>query len=149
MGRITPNFTLVVPTLGVHVAKSFDFKIAGVNDLISKFKEMGPEMLQAGAASMYRSAEDVMTTSKEVYVPIDTGALKSSGTVQMEIKDEDVIVTLGYGSAAAPYAVFVHEINKHYRGGRQWKYLETPLKAKTGDIERALRNDLTAKARAL
>lgn len=28
----------------------------------------------------------------------------------------------------ANYAVFVHEINKNYRNGKQWKYLERPAR---------------------
>lgn len=91
--------------------------------------------------AMNEEAEITMTRSKEDYVPVDTGNLRSSGQVETEIQGESVTTRLGYGGAAADYAVYVHEINKNYRNGKQWKYLETPLKE---DLPRI--NDGIAKA---
>ncbi len=88
------------------------------------YKEIGKEMYQFG--------EQVMGESKAVYCPVDTGLLRSTGRVGFPEKQGNfLIVTLSYGSAACNYAVHVHETNKHYRNGKQWKYLETPLKAAT------------------
>jgi hypothetical protein len=46
-------------------------------------------------------------------------------TVQTRQDGPVIETTLGY---SAEYAVHVHEINKNYRHGKVWKYLETPLK---------------------
>lgn len=91
--------------------------------------------------AMNEEAEITMTRSKEDYVPVDTGNLRSSGQVETEIQGESVTTQLGFGGAAADYAIYVHEINKNYRNGKQWKYLETPLKE---DLPRI--NDGIAKA---
>ena len=61
-------------------------------------------------------------------VPVDTGALRASGHVQLPvIRGKKVAVVLGYGGAAAPYAVFVHEKQARHNPPTQWKYLEQPL----------------------
>jgi len=78
--------------------------------------------------AMNEQAERTMTRSKNDYCPVDTGALRASGQVDTEAQGSVVTSELGYGGESAPYAIYVHEINKNYRGGKQWKYLETPLK---------------------
>jgi hypothetical protein len=105
-------------------------------------KALGAKALPTAAGSLYRSAEKVMNISKSQYVPVDTGALMGTGHVEPPNTDDaEVVVQLGYGGPAAPYAIFVHEMNKHYHNGRQWKYLETPLNAALSDIEQALVDD--------
>ena len=44
---------------------------------------------------------------------------------------------VGYTAA---YAVHVHEINKNYRNGKEWKYLETPTRqlANSGELGRII-----------
>lgn len=73
--------------------------------------------------SLEKAAKDIMLISKSQYVPIDTGALMASGRV---VKKGDRVEMM-YGGPPH-YAVWVHEINKNYRNGRQWKYLETPAR---------------------
>ena len=82
-----------------------------------------------------------MTRSKSEFCPIDTGALRASGTVTPSISGTNVEVKLTYGGAAAPYAVFVHEINNNYKGGKSWKFLSIPLQEALPDIINGLRDD--------
>lgn len=124
--------------------------IKGGAALRSKLNQLGPLAVKVGMASLYRSAEAVMTESKENYVPIDTGALKSTGNVQ--IVDEGASggkVALGYGGPAAPYAVYVHEMNKNYKSGKTWKYLQTPLQMYEPQIAVNLANDVNAALKGL
>jgi len=60
-------------------------------------------------------------------------------------RGSDVTVTLHAGGPSAPYAVAVHETNKNYHHGRQWKYLETPAKLSAGNVLKALKADLMRK----
>lgn len=119
------------------------FEIQGSQELARKLTALGPKAVKAASASLYRSAETIMTRSRDEFCPINTGALKSTGTVGLpEIDGSNVRVELGYGGPTVGYAIFVHEMNKNYNHGKQWKYLETPLKEGIPDIERNLNDDL-------
>lgn len=118
-------------------------------------------MIQHGAdasaqQALHRFAEEVIGDAKESYVPIRTGALAASGFVR---DDEGITpsVTFGFGGAAAPYAIAVHENPRSGKTGGhapdgstyksfartgQWKYLETPLKAHAPQVAEALRQAL-------
>lgn len=104
--------------------------------------KLASDAAPAVAGGMNTKAELTMTRSKADYVPIDTGALRSSGAVETTISGSIVETKLGYGGVAAAYAVHVHEINKNYRGGRQWKYLETPLKQDLPSYPQAIAESL-------
>jgi hypothetical protein len=118
-------------------------EIKGAKEFTRRIKKMGGDAPHIAGASLYQSAEAVMTRSREEFCPIKTGALKSTGHVQHpQINGADVTVALGYGGPAAPYAVVVHETNKHYNFDKQWKYLETPLKEALPAIQQKLKEDL-------
>lgn len=91
------------------------------------FSKVNGATLHDLQSALYMEAEAIMTASKQYYVPVDTGALRNSGTVNPpELKNGKVTVTLGYGGASAPYAAIVHEYPKSYGQGRS-KYLSQPL----------------------
>lgn len=80
------------------------FEMRGIDALVAKFQAL-KTIRQDIAAGAYLIAEEVMTLSKDVYVPVDTGTLKSSGFVRPpEITPESISVTIGYGGAARAYA---------------------------------------------
>lgn len=115
-----------------------EFSIAGVDELMAKLESLAGQSPIVVARSMNDSAEKTMARSKAEYCPVDTGALRSSGMVQTSINGPVVETKLGYGGAAQNYAVYVHEINKNYRGGRSWKYLEIPLKEDLSSYSEAM-----------
>jgi len=92
-------------------------------------------------AALYRQAQKIMADSKEHYVPVDLGALKSSGKVGRPVYEgRKVYVELSYGDAASAYALAVHEHPSKYSppswqgtvvqfspSGTGPKYLERPL----------------------
>ena len=61
-------------------------------------------------------------------VPVDTGALMSSGHVQQPVRKGDVVtITLGFGGPSVKYATFVHEVKANYkRPGSGVDYLRGP-----------------------
>lgn len=79
-----------------------------------------------------------MTAAKRDYVPVDTGALRNSGFVNLPVLTGFVglgvsggYVELGFGGPSAPYALLVHEdLTKRHRVG-QAKYLTIPVLAHT------------------
>ena len=77
--------------------------------------------------AVYRFAQIEMTEMKRL-VPVDTGALKGSGFVEQPVRTGNkVTLTLGFGGAAADYAIPVHEDLEAFHRVGQAKYVEQPL----------------------
>ena len=110
----------------------------------------GQKAAHASAASLYQSAEVIMTDSKENYVPVKTGNLRATGFVQLPEDDgHQITVTLSYGGPAVDYAVIVHEdLTAHHPHG-QAKYLSTPLEQRLGDVHNKLVADLNVVSKNL
>lgn len=83
------------------------------------------------AKAVFAEANSVLNESKKI-VPVDTGALKSSGRVEPpQITGGGVSVQITYGGAAAPYALIVHEDpDARHKSGKSYKYLEIPARAR-------------------
>jgi len=120
---------------------NLSFNLQGAEAFERRMDELARRATPTAAQSLMKSAERVMTRSKSEFCPIDTGSLRASGTVTPAISGTVVEVKLSYGGAAAPYAVYVHEINKNYRGGKSWKFLQIPLQEALPDIINGLRDD--------
>ena len=102
-------------------------RLRGSAALRRELKRRGSAAQKALARALFQEGEQIMGKSKRL-VPVDTGALRASGHVQLPvIRGKKVTVVLGYGGAAAPYAVFVHEKQARHNPPTQWKYLSTPL----------------------
>ena len=106
---------------------------------------LGAAAIPAAAKAFYQEAERIMTASKEI-VPVDTGALRASGHVQLpEVSALNVSVTLGYGGPAAPYSVYVHENTMaRHKEGQQAKFLERPMLEAAEGMEARLADVLRA-----
>lgn len=89
---------------------------------------------QAAARALYEEGQVIFNKSQEL-VPVETGALAGSGRVTLpSVNASSVEVEIGYGGAAAPYAIYVHErldLNHRYPGAKnaraQAKFLEQPV----------------------
>ncbi len=115
---------------------------------------------EAFGAALYQEANSVLADAIPI-TPVEFGALRRSGHVAPPVlAGPRVSVTLGFGGAAAPYAVYVHETpppsgghwaGPHYKGAlmiptrtarhappTQWKFLETPLKEHLRGMARRL-----------
>jgi hypothetical protein len=103
-----------------------------------RFIELSLRAPVALAEAVYAEANAIMATSLRL-CPIDTGALRSSGHVELpKIEGRGVTVEMGYGGAAAPYALIVHErMGVFHQPPTQAKYLEQPfLEASKGMADR-------------
>lgn len=106
-----------------------------------EIKELGRILNKYGARAkretmkhLFKEATGIMTVSKASFVPVDTGALRSTGYV----KPAQDFVELGYGGPAAPYALVVHEdLEAHHTVGSA-KYLERPFRDATRGLARRL-----------
>lgn len=100
-----------------------------------RMTKVGPVLERA----MFAEANTVLNESKRI-VPVATGNLRSSGKVENPVSTGSTTeVEITYGGAAAPYALYVHEIppnsggrwgtgNQH-ASGKSFKYLEIPVNA--------------------
>ena len=118
-------------------------QVTGLDKLLARLRREPRDIAQATAAALYVEAEQTIAEAKEL-TPVDTGALRSSGHVQVpEITDRGVTVALGFGGVAGGgndgvgYAVYVHEnLTAHHPVG-QAKFLEVPVnKRRTGFADR-------------
>lgn len=125
---------------------SVSFVLRGTNAMIAKMRRITLAFPLRAQMALLTEGEHIMTDSKRNYVPWDLGALATSGVVLPPVRVGKMItVHLVYGSAAAAYALAVHEhpsstspaswqgkaitwSQKKGGGRRGPKYLERPMK---------------------
>lgn len=101
--------------------------IVGFKELEKKLKKAGKDGIWMVARALYIEGEGMMGDSKQRYVPVDTGILRSTGHVTLPIvRGPTCEIILGYGGPAAKYAIVQHEADYEHRVGER-KYLETPV----------------------
>lgn len=100
--------------------------LSGFEELLQKLRQLGDRAPALVGAALYREAEAVMTESKKK-CPVDTGNLRDTGHVsEPENRGGHVVVTLGYGGPAAPYAIVQHEGDFQHTTGEK-KFLESAM----------------------
>lgn len=129
----------------------------GQDKMAAKLARLAREFPDRVGRALYQEAEAIMTISKRDHVPVDLGALKTSGHVERPKRHgQDISVSMVYGGPAAPYALAVHEHPSRHsppswrmaRGGdgrfravrfhpegHGPKYLEKPLRARAAGMK--------------
>ena len=84
-----------------------------------------------------REAAEQIFHRSQVLVPVDTGALKQSGFIDVHSKPGSVEAVIGYGEGGEPpYAILVHEIlDKHHDAPTGAKFLEQAGNEMARDIQ--------------
>lgn len=110
------------------MAKDYRLEVEGMNDLLEMLVKGGRNAVELSARYLYAHAVKVFAVS-QLEVPVDTGALRSSGFItQPFVFGNQVAISIVYGQAAAPYALWVHEIMEYYHEPpTKAKFLEDPL----------------------
>lgn len=121
----------------------FRVEVDGLDDLLKMLLVEGRELTREVGRTLYAEANDIFDRSQDI-VPIDTGALRSSGLVnQPEVNGEEVSVLIQYGGAAAPYAVIQHEnLEYFHEPPTQAKYLEQPMVERVEQFRAGIREVL-------
>lgn len=109
-------------------------QILGGDELNAALTRLANQLPEKTASALFEVAEEILTLAKEKYVPVDLGALRASGFVRFDNRFKEYTVKIGFGGAAAPYALIQHENMqyKHTTGGP--KYLERPVMERAGSI---------------
>src|SRR5690349_11810946 len=124
----------------------FQLSIEGSLEIRKALQELGNKAPLAVAAALTDEANDLINDAKQL-APVDTGTLRNSAHVEPPVPSGTTIeVVAGFGGAAAPYALAVHENPragktggvspsgkkyKHWASVGEWKFLETPFKQRT------------------
>lgn len=89
-------------------------------------------------------AEGIMTISKRDFVPVDLGALRSSGFVRQPQRGAGrlIRVELVYGGPAVTYAIDQHENETYSHTVGQAGYLRIPLMNAVPTLMRDMARDL-------
>lgn len=113
-------------------------EVKGLDELIQAFYSVGAEseVQQSFQQSLYEEANVVFARS-QMLVPVDTGALRSSGQVsQPKMDGKTAYVEISYGGPSASYALYVHESFDNHKEPTQRKYLEQPLNERAPFVAR-------------
>ncbi len=101
--------------------------VTGADVVIANLRAIAASMPQQIGRALREEAEIEMTEAKR-RTPVDTGALRASGHVEEpQVNGADVSVMLGFGGAAAPYALVVHDNIEAFHPVGQAKFLESTL----------------------
>lgn len=117
------------------------FELRGQREMQQRLRDLARRFPKATEDALYLEGEKIMTKSKQDYVPVDDGTLRSSGHVKKpERRGKEVSVRMVYGGSSAPYALTIHENPsvhdpptwrgvevKFHPDGRGPKYLQKPM----------------------
>ena len=104
----------------------------GLQGMLDTLKRLADKFPDYVGAALYQEAQIEMTEAKR-RTPVDTGRLRASGRVALPVREgRRISVTLSFGGAAAPYAIYVHEnLEANHAsppfGGGQAKFLESTI----------------------
>ncbi len=119
------------------MAEGIQVTVQGLSELMAKSAHAQEVIMKSLAKGVYREGELVMSRSKDEFVPVDLGALKSTGHVEEPvITGTTVTVEMGYGGPSGVatadgkdyvgYALYVHEDEGAHHEVGSSGYLEKP-----------------------
>lgn len=119
------------------------FEIKGLSEFKRKLSGYADKVGGALEGAAFEWGSRTLAVSKgggEGYVapivPVDTGALMSTGIVETPRREGNkVVVVLGYGGPSAKYASFVHEVAANYKRPNSGKdFLRLPTEHMRGKV---------------
>jgi len=102
-------------------------KMKGAKEARAALKQAKEQVGKAVARALYIAGNAVMTEAKQ-RAPIDTGVLRASGYVTLP-DSKSPKVEVGFGGAAAQYALEQHERTEFKHEVGEAKYLENAINA--------------------
>ena len=138
------------------MARAFTIKVTGAKKVLRRLGVLDRHTPKELGRAMVRVSEEVIGDAKEM-TPVDTGALRGSGHVQMpEETMFGMSVKMGFGGVAGAgentedvgYALPVHErMDVHHKVGGP-KYLERAIQKHMPSMVSKFRRQLDAAIRA-
>lgn len=111
------------------MAKKFTVQLNGIKKFNKRLSNIEKRLVSGILEKhLFQEGEGIMAQSKQL-VPVDKGTLRASGHVQLpERLGNRIVVTLGFGGPAAPYAISVHENLQAFHPVGTAKYLSLPFR---------------------
>jgi len=125
-----------------------NMKVTGLGTVRSRLIRLPKALTLALKGALRDEGDELLTDSKENYVPrMDSHLYNSGVVVGPKGVGVNMFVDIGFGGSAAPYALTVHENQRAGKTGGfspsgqrykkwakvgEWKYLETPFKKRQG-----------------
>lgn len=101
--------------------------LEGMDDFVSNMRDVSRIVPEKGPKSLTELGIIIMGKAQD-NTPVKTGNLRSTGTVHpVEIKDDEVSVTLSFGSEDVDYAKVVHEDLEARHTNGSAKFLEKAI----------------------
>jgi hypothetical protein len=100
--------------------------VTGAAQITRRLEQLAARMPQELAKAMREELEIESTESKR-RTPVDTGALRQSHRVDVNVSNGEVSGTITVGGPAAPYAIDVHENLEAFHPIGEAKFLENTL----------------------
>jgi hypothetical protein len=105
--------------------------VRGLREVKAALRRAGRAGNRGLKKGLYQEGEGIMAESK-TEVPVDKGILKSTGHVEPPREERGtVVVKIGYGGAAAPYALRQHEELSYRHTVGKAKYLTDPAERRS------------------
>ena len=130
--------------MAISVATNASITLRGWERLENAFRVMPVQTSNAIASSLYKTATKVFNES-QAQVPFRRGILSNSGFVSPPINlgAGQVMVRIGYGGAAAPYAYEQHyNLNYRHAPGRKALYLSDPVEVLAPSMMLTIQSDI-------
>lgn len=116
--------------------------VVGLDKAIAAALAFGRRAALELGGALYREAEAIMADSK-LEVPVDTGVLRSTGHVTLPKRvGGEIVIELGYGGPATPYALRQHETLEYGHTVGKAKYLSDPFQRRIPGMDDRLAADL-------
>ncbi len=124
-------------------ATSIDYATANYTNLMKLQSKQVSDMLTSIIADIKGVIPQILYEAllptfelSQVYVPVDTGALKESGFLEKQEFVGGGRVVMGYGKGGTPdYAILVHErVDMHHKAPTKAKFLLAAIEEDAGDI---------------
>ena len=130
------------------MAVDIKMRFPRLNRIIKGLDRLSEEQNKAMARVAFQGAEEIAGEAKEL-CPVDLGNLRSSiAAIELNINQTGWATGVRAGSTAVPYAEIVHEtphsqlrpgtVARRRAQGTQWKYIETPFRARIRGIEKKM-----------
>lgn len=118
--------------------------LVGQKELVAMLVDMEAKAAPALARALYEEGQLAFRQS-QMEVPFRFGILKGSGRIYPPaIVGDEVEVILGYGGAAAQYAMVMHEGNHNFQGGKKRRYLQDPVEQRVPGMDQRILKRLEA-----
>jgi hypothetical protein len=120
-------------------------ELLNAEGLTKVFAKAGESSVVSALKMAVNEEAQIMMRNSKRLVPVDTTALKQSGTIFPPIAQGTLItVEMGYGGSASAYAMRQHEdLSLKHKAGKQAKYLENPVRDRIKNFEAELIRRLT------